>query len=53
MPPFSEDYKYDIKLLYIQQFASGDRQMIYTLIINILIENPFLLRPQSFSLQIV
>ena len=34
-------------------FDSGDRQMIYTIIISLLIEKPFyLLRPQSFSFQI-
>ena len=47
-------YTYHKKLLYFQWFDSGDRQMIYTLIINILNEEPFyLLRPQGFSFQIV
>ena len=47
--------KYNIKIFYVQQFDSDDRhQMIYTLIISLLIEKPFyLLRPQSFSFQIV
>ena len=44
-----------MKLLYVQQFDSGDRQiMIYTLIISLLIGKlVYLLRPQSFSFQIV
>ena len=47
-------YTYYIKLLYVQQFDSDDRQIIYTLIISLLIEKPFyLLSPQSFSFQIV
>ena len=48
------NYTYHVKLLYIQYFDSGDRQMIYTIIISLLIEKPFyLLRQQSFSCQIV
>ena len=43
-----------MKLLYVQYFDFDDRQMIYTLIISLLIEKLFyLLRPQSFSFQIV
>ena len=48
------NYTYHLKLLYVQSFDSGDRQMIYTIIVSLLIEKPFyLLRPQSFSFQIV
>ena len=47
-------YTYHIKILYVECFDSDDCQMIYNLIISLLIEKPFyLLRPQSFSFQIV
>ena len=50
----SNNYTYNIKLLYPQWFDYGDRQMIYTLIISLVIEKPFyLLRTQSFSCQIL
>ena len=43
------------KASYVQsRLDSGDRQMIHTLIISLLIEKPsYLFRPQSFSFQIV
>ena len=51
-PFFSEiiDIHFNVyKALYAHSFESGDRQMIYILIISLLTENPFyLLRQHSF-----
>ena len=54
LPSLIYIYTYHMELLYFQYFDSGDRQRIYASIISLLIEKPFyLLRPQSFSFQIV
>ena len=48
------NYTYHVNVLHVQWFHSGDRQMIYTMIISLLIEKLFyLLISQSFSFPIV